>query len=558
MSFVRQLTAVLVIVLLLPGCGAPAGRQPPASGTDAEIAAPASADVLRAVQEKATEAHRSPYFHWGTNPDDYDGYDGHSNRLIPVYVYGARDGVNLHAYDGEHSAYRDAGKLKALYGHVPDHTLDPGAEYLDQTDLFRLQKDALDAGYRHVVLVIFDGMDYDATQLAVMLRGGPPRNPGPGDTLAFQAPGAPGFQFGFMVTSPWSDSAAFDLDSQRVRVGSRDGGYDAARGGKTPWSEQDAAYLIGRHGGHAVTDSAASATSMTSGAKTYNGAINVDPGGRRLTTIAQLAQRRGMAVGAVTTVPFDHATPAAAYANNVSRNDYQDLARDMLGLPSVNHPDPPLPGMDVVIGAGWGISRRFDAQGDDFQAGNRYIADADLARVNAENGGRYRVVTRAPGVDGGEALLAAARQASVDGQRLFGLFGTHYAHLPYSTADGGYDPPPDADGDSESYSPADLSENPDLDQMTRAALTVLGGDGFWLMVEAGDVDWGEHSDNVDTTAGAILDGDKAVKSIMDWVSENGGWDDTLLIVTADHGHMLVWDDPGALARRLRSEREDQP
>lgn len=557
LSLVRKpAAALLFIIFLLPGCGAPSARNEAAPAKAPAVAAPVSRDAFRAVQEEAVANGHSPYFHWGTNPDDYDGYDGHSNRLIPVYVFGAREGgaADLHAYDGEHSAYRDAEKLKALYGRVPDDTLNPKAGYLDQTDLYRLQKDALDAGYRRILLVIFDGMDFDATQLGVTARGALPETSGPGSELTFQAPGTPGFQFGYMVTSPWSDSALFDLDTQRARAGGAGGGYNAARGGATPWSGGDPAYLIGRHGGHAVTDSAASATSMTTGAKTYNGAINVGPDGRQLTTIADLAQRRGYSVGAVTTVPFDHATPAAAYANNVSRNDYQDLARDMLGLASVSHPERPLPGMDVVIGAGWGDHRQFDAQGADFQPGNRWVADTDVTRVDVKNGGRYRVVTRSPGVDGGEALEVAAQKARENGERLFGLFGTRYGHMPYSTANGGYDPAPDGDGDAESYSQADLAENPGLDEMTRAALTVLGDDddGFWLMVEAGDVDWGEHGDNVDTTAGAILDGDRAVKTILEWVAANGGWRDTLLIVTADHGHMLVWDDPAALARRMRS------
>ncbi len=72
-------------------------------------------------------------------------------------------------------------------------------------------------------------------------------------------------------------------------------------------------------------------------------------------TIAHWVQReKGMSVGAVTSVPICHATPAAAYAHNVSRDDYQDLTRDMLGLKSISHPESPLPGMDVVLGGGWG------------------------------------------------------------------------------------------------------------------------------------------------------------------------------------------------------------
>ncbi len=87
--------------------------------------------------------------------------------------------------------------------------------------------------------------------------------------------------------------------------------------------------------------------------------------------------------------------------------------------------------------------------------------------------------------------------------------------------------------------------------MTRAALTVLsakGAPGFWLMVEAGDVDWASHACNLDDMIGATLSGDDAVRAITDWVEKNGGWDDTLLIVTSDHGHHLVLEDPDELVK----------
>ena len=85
--------------------------------------------------------------------------------------------------------------------------------------------------------------------------------------------------------------------------------------------------------------------------------------------IARKLQQAGYAVGVVTTVPISHATPACAYANNVHRDDYQDLTRDLIGLPSIAHPATPLPGLDVLIGAGWGESKDKDGpQGENFVA----------------------------------------------------------------------------------------------------------------------------------------------------------------------------------------------
>ena len=56
------------------------------------------------------------------------------------------------------------------------------------------------------------------------------------------------------------------------------------------------------------------------------------------------------------------------------------------------------------------------------------------------------------------------------------------------------------------------------------------------MVESGDVDWANHDDNLDNSIGAVNSGDAAVKVITDWVEKNSNWNESLLIVTADHGH----------------------
>ena len=68
------------------------------------------------------------------------------------------------------------------------------------------------------------------------------------------------------------------------------------------------------------------------------------------------------------------------------------------------------------------------------------------------------------------------------------------------------------------------------------------------MVEAGDVDWGNHDNNLDNSIGAVLSGDDAFGVVMDWVDENDAWDYTAVIVTADHGHYLVLKDPQTISR----------
>jgi alkaline phosphatase len=98
------------------------------------------------------------------------------------------------------------------------------------------------------------------------------------------------------------------------------------------------------------------------------------------------------------------------------------------------------------------------------------------------------------------------------------------------------------------YPEAELTENPTLAEMTSAAIEVLSArdSGFWLMVEAGDVDWANHRNDIDRSIGSVISGDEAVRVITDWVEANSDWDETLLVVTADHGHYLVLVDPEAL------------
>ena len=522
---------------------------------------------MRRVQLAGVEHDDTSVVHFGPDRHTWVSWHDHTNRLVPVWTCGTRGrgaGVDLDAYTGLRSVYRDEGALRTLYGALPAATLAAAADYLDQTQLAALQRAALAAGIRRIVVFVFDGMDYDTARAAAVVRAGAVRYAeGRGAGLHFEDYGGAGTaQFGFMVTSPYHDRARVDVDAQTVEVpGEPAGGYDAVRGGATPWSAgTDPLYVTGQaeagRGRHAVVDSAAAATAMFSGVKTYNGAINVDPAGRKLSTVAHEAQQKGLAVGVVTSVPLSHATPAAAYAHNVSRADYQDLARDLLGLPSVAHPDRPLRGMNVVIGCGHGVERSQDGtQGRNFVSGSRYVTEDDIRRVDGAHGGRYVVARRRSGEKGGKALAAAAERAARTGLRLLALYGVEGGHLPYRTANGDYRPVRGADVLAEEYTGAALEENPTLPEMTAAALRVLETNprGFWLMVEPGDVDWANHDANLDNAIGAVLEGDDAVRVVTDWIESHGGWSEALLIVTADHAHYVVLESPAALASPARRD-----
>jgi len=301
---------------------------------------------------------------------------------------------------------------------------------------------------------------------------------------------------------------------------------------------------------------------MISGVKSYNNGVNVTDDGRLITTLFHQLQEQGWTLGTVTSVPFDHVSPAAMYAQNVDRDDYQDLARAMLGRPGIMQEArraPLRPGLDVVIGTGYGITSRartMAPQGKNWVPGNIYIADPDLAAIDVKNGGKYLVVHTEPGVDGGRALQGAAEEAARRSARLFGLFGrAGLDHLPFRTADGRYDPAPSIGkggkpAPAETYTPADRVEQPTLAQMTEAALTVLArrpDQPFALFVEAGDVDFALHANNLDNAIGAVYSGEDAVRAVIRWVEAHSNWDDSLLLVSSDHGHYLVIDDPKALA-----------
>ena len=79
-----------------------------------------------------------------------------------------------------------------------------------------------------------------------------------------------------------------------------------------------------------ITDSAAAATAIACGEKANNGALGITPDGRRLESVAELAKKRGMKVGILTTVPIVHATPAGFYAHRTIRGDSYGIALDLL------------------------------------------------------------------------------------------------------------------------------------------------------------------------------------------------------------------------------------
>jgi alkaline phosphatase len=548
----------------------------------------ATTDRLKDLQTRyvITPGVREPrVYHFGSQgPSNiFSNHASHSNRLVPVYVFGRK--ADLKCVTGGNSRYRQAEKVKAVYGVVPENTVNEKADYADQSDLYRVQKEAIARGAKHLFIVWFDGLDWPTTQAAAIVKTGNVYTEGKGSGLFFQDYTAESSaQYGFVVTSPTHDSSIRDVNRQVVTIppDSLGGGYDAQIAGPNPWSPgtlgtQAPGYLKGQSASesdkagvraagrvlHAYTDSSQSAAELVSGVKSYNGGLNVADDNRIVPTLFHELQDQGWKVGTVTSVPFCHASPAGMYAQNVERDDYQDIARSMLGIPGIMQEARQArlhPGLDVVIGTGYGIRTKdsdLKRQGKNAVPGNLYLTDADLAAIDVTRGGKYVCVHTEPGVNGGEALLVAAGKAAGQGARLFGFFGSSkFDHLPYRTADGRYDPAPSLRSAktpvaAESYAASELDAEPTLAQMTSAALAVLSShkdQPFVLFVEAGDVDFALHANNLDNAVGAILSGEEVVRTIVRWVETRSNWDESVLIVSSDHGHYLVLDDPRSLSR----------
>jgi alkaline phosphatase len=215
-----------------------------------------------------------------------------------------------------------------------------------------------------------------------------------------------------------------------------------------------------------------------------NGALNIAPDGTPLMPILRLARESGFGTGLVTTATVTHATPAGFAAQVPSRNEEPTIALQYLEA-----------GIDVLLGGG---GRFFDAA---VREDGR-----DLFSAYAQSG--YTVVRDAD----------ALRQHAGD-TRVLGVFGN--SHLPYSL-DQRNDP--------------DLKHTvPTLAAMMRGALGGLAGNpkGFILQVEAARVDHAAHSNDI---GGLLYDQLAFDDAIAEATAFAEGRDDTLVIVTTDHGN----------------------
>ena len=255
-----------------------------------------------------------------------------------------------------------------------------------------------------------------------------------------------------------------------------------------------------------VTDSAAAGTAMAAGQKVDNGVLGKSSYGHSLKNISEQAISHGKSAGVVSSVPFSHATPAAFAAHNKNRNNYKEIAAEMVGSD-----------LSVIMGAG---HPEFDDNAQKVDAPNyKYISEESFKSLRDGSAGWEFAENTADFEKWAEGNVEADK-------KYFGLAPVA------STLQQG------RDGNPEAAEPGTDPKNDvvDLPTMTKGALNVLGQNdkGFSVMIEGGAIDWSGHANQTGRDIEETQDFNKAVDAAIAWVEENSNWDETLLIVTADH------------------------
>ncbi len=310
-------------------------------------------------------------------------------------------------------------------------------------------------------------------------------------------------------------------------------GYDAVKEGTHPLAVSVPG--PGSSFGLASTDSASSATAYSTGRKTDSGNISWLPGdpkdGRLRTIMEDYRDAKGAAIGVVSTVPFDHATPAAFMSHNMSRSNYYTGYRGYTGLGLADEIILKVK-PDVVIGGGHPM---FDNPTDNPKQG--YISKKLLSEIRSS--GEYVFAEREEGVNGGGSLMKAAELAAAGGRKLFGLFGGE---------GGNFELPRAEDDPGRPFVHKTSIEDPALADAVVSALRVLSTrpNGFFLMVEQGDIDWANHDNDFARMIAAVYDLNEAVKAAIAFVDRPGDdidWSNTIFVVTADHATGGLRFDP---------------
>lgn len=234
-----------------------------------------------------------------------------------------------------------------------------------------------------------------------------------------------------------------------------------------------------------VTDSSASGTAISTGTKTNNAMLAVDPEGNKLKSISFELKEKGYNVGIISSVPINHATPSSFYANSSSRYDYYAITEQL-----------PASGFEYFAGSGM-----INYFGDDKKN------PSESSAVMLEKNG----INVCFGID-------EAEEAIKNGDRLL-------LCQPYNK---------EREADNYEAGGAAPEGHILLSEMLELGLERLTDDEpFFIMCEGGEIDWSAHSQKTMPTIFSILEFDKAISIAYEFYKEHPK--ETLIVVTADHG-----------------------
>lgn len=256
--------------------------------------------------------------------------------------------------------------------------------------------------------------------------------------------------------------AMSDLDSKTIATTEFDG---ILTGAATTYPDDDTW----------VTDSAAGATALATGHKSYNGAIGVGPDKAPLKTVLEYAADNGYSTGTVSTSQINHATPASFVAHHPSRYEYNQIA-DQMGQQIVDGEAT----FDVILGGG-----------------QQYFIRDDKNWVPSIEANGMRVVQEISALDD-------VKQTPVMG--LFAAKG-----LPHAIDEG----------------------KNSLAKMTSSALRLLHNEDkpFALMIEGSQIDWCGHANDIACAVHEMDSLNRALEVVREYREQNPN---TLLVMTADH------------------------
>lgn len=244
------------------------------------------------------------------------------------------------------------------------------------------------------------------------------------------------------------------------------------------------------------TDSAAAASVIATGVRVVNEALSMTTSGEPLESVLEVCKRAGKATGLVTTSFFFDASPAAFAVHQRSRSESADIVRQML---TETQPD-------VIMGNG------------------AWVFDPALFDVPNPRDYGYFVVLDPVG------LAAWDPRAQ---PRLLGLFSTDFQASTLASEEFSMTPALERRADS---------PDPTLAQMTARALARLADDpdGFFLFAEDELIDEMGHRGPAEVAWAnraypqQVAALDDAVGVAIDWVEAHSSFEETLIVVLADH------------------------